>query len=147
MHLVIGVCPQFSVQWESLTVREHLLFYARLKGVPRKDENSHVDRYLRDFGLLSVANRLSSNLSGGMQRRLSVAIALVGDSEIVFMDEPVRLFNLTDNRQQVWILPLVDSCGELSKQQRKDVLLFSRLIRWKKQNCFALESELSLKAK
>lgn len=42
VHLVIGVCPQFSILWESLTVEEHLLFYARLKGVTSSDESSHV---------------------------------------------------------------------------------------------------------
>lgn len=49
------------------------------------------------FGLSEVKSRLASELSGGMQRRLSVAISLVGNSEIVFLDEPVSfLRNFTD---------------------------------------------------
>ena len=102
VHLSIGVCPQFSILWENLTVREHLLFYARLKGISPKEEKSHIQESLKQFGLLHVAEKQSKQLSGGMQRRhlshlsfiisfrLSVAIALVGDSKIAFLDEPVR---------------------------------------------------------
>jgi len=101
VHLVIGVCPQFNIQWETLTVREHLLFYARLKGIDRKHEKAHVYRCLVDFGLDKFAERLSKDLSGGMQRRLSVAISLVGNSEIVFMDEPTTGLDPA-TRRQLW---------------------------------------------
>lgn len=102
---MIGVCPQFSVLWDSLTVREHLLFYARLKGVPARAEDSHVRHYLREFGLLDSADKLARDLSGGMQRRLAVAIALVGHSEIVFLDEPVsnNQSNICSFAQDNWI--------------------------------------------
>jgi len=101
VHLVIGVCPQFSIQWESLTVREHLLFYARLKGISPNQEKQHINKCLIDFGLENVQEKLSSELSGGMQRRLSVAIALVGNSEIVFMDEPTTGLDPA-SRRQLW---------------------------------------------
>jgi len=100
-HLVMGVCPQFNILWDQLTVEEHLLFYTRLKGIPSKLEKDHVTHALTQVGLNHVATRLSSALSGGMKRRLSVAISLVGDSAIVFLDEPTTGLDPT-SRRQLW---------------------------------------------
>jgi ABC-type multidrug transport system ATPase subunit len=99
VHLSIGVCPQFSILWEGLTVEEHLLFYARLKGVSPSHEAAHVSTSLRQFGLTSVKDRQSQALSGGMQRRVSVAISLVGHSKIVFLDEPTTGLDPASKRQ------------------------------------------------
>ena len=44
VHLVMGICPQHDVLWEDLTVKEHLLFYSRLKGIPASEEKRHVQR-------------------------------------------------------------------------------------------------------
>jgi ABC-type multidrug transport system ATPase subunit len=52
------------------------------------DEQKHVRQLMKDVGLDNARHKLASDLSGGMKRRLSIAIALVGDSRIVFMDEP-----------------------------------------------------------
>jgi ABC-type multidrug transport system ATPase subunit len=71
-----------------LTVREHILFYARLKGIPSSQETHHCDLTLREVGLFDAQHRLSKDLSGGMKRRLSIAISLVGNTDVVFMDEP-----------------------------------------------------------
>ena len=65
----MGVCPQFNILWDSMTVREHMLFYARLKGVTISHESEHVDHMLSDLGLTHVADRHASQLSGGMKRR------------------------------------------------------------------------------
>ena len=88
VHRVMGVCPQFDTLWMDLTCEETLLFYARLKGVAAKDENAHVVESLTQVGLQDTPKRLVKDLSGGMRRRLSVAVALVGDPRIVFLDEP-----------------------------------------------------------
>jgi ABC-type multidrug transport system ATPase subunit len=84
----IGVCPQFDVLWDELTCREHLLFYARLKGVAPGEEAAHVDRLLEQVGLQSEADKHAAALSGGMKRRLSVGMALAGHPAIVILDEP-----------------------------------------------------------
>ncbi len=115
VHASIGVCPQFSILWEELTVREHLLFFARLKGVGFLDEKHHVDESLRDYGLLSVATRKAGALSGGMKRRLCVAIALVGGSRVVFLDEPTTGLDPVSKRQ-LW------SIVSASKTDRSVVL-------------------------
>lgn len=68
--------------------REHLLFYGRLKNLRGAELQHAVDEGLRNVNLFTVANGLVSSYSGGMKRRLSVAIALVGDPLVVYLDEP-----------------------------------------------------------
>jgi ABC-type multidrug transport system ATPase subunit len=88
VHLSLGVCPQFDILYEELTPFEHLLYYARLKGVPAKEEKEHAESLLRKVGLAGdIGQRPSGSLSGGMKRRLSIAIALVGDPKVVLLDE------------------------------------------------------------
>ncbi|MCO5558910.1 hypothetical protein L7F22_012500 [Adiantum nelumboides] len=90
IYLCMGVCPQFDLLWESLTGREHLLFYGRLKNLKGESlENAVVDT-LRSVNLLheGVGDKTVNTYSGGMKRRLSVAISLIGDPKVVYMDEP-----------------------------------------------------------
>ena len=101
VHHAIGVCPQHDTLWDQLTVRQHLLFYARVKGVPAADEAAHVEENMALLGLEPFANRKASQLSGGMQRRLSVAIAATGDSVVVFLDEPSSGVDPA-TRQDLW---------------------------------------------
>jgi ABC-type glutathione transport system ATPase component len=69
VHLNLGVCPQFNILWEDLTVEEHLLFYSRLKGIPPALEKGHVERSMQEVGLLKYSTRRAKDLSGGMKRR------------------------------------------------------------------------------
>ena len=71
-----------------MTVREHLVFYARIKGIPPHREDELVKQALEDVKLTPRANFKTKALSGGMKRRLSVAIALVSDPKIIYLDEP-----------------------------------------------------------
>jgi len=84
----MGVCPQHDVLWPDLTVEEHLKFFAGLKGVPVANVPGAVAEVVRDVGLTEKIRTLSKDLSGGMKRKLSVAIALIGGSKVVFLDEP-----------------------------------------------------------
>lgn len=88
VHLEMGVCPQFDILWPSLTVEEHLYFYARLRGVNGRDEEQKVNDTLDEVNLQPQRHSKVTELSGGMKRRLSIGISLVGDPRIVFMDEP-----------------------------------------------------------
>uniref|UniRef100_W5LI09 ATP binding cassette subfamily A member 3 n=1 Tax=Astyanax mexicanus TaxID=7994 RepID=W5LI09_ASTMX len=84
----LGLCPQHDVLFDNLTVREHLLFYTQLKGYPRSKIPDEVDRIIRVLNLEDKRNSQSKTLSGGMKRKLSIGIALIGDSKVVMLDEP-----------------------------------------------------------
>lgn len=87
-RLSLGVCPQFTAIDSQLTVREHLIVYGRLKGLLRGQElRDNVDALLRGTGLDIYSDRLASKLSGGNQRKLSLAIALLGNPSVVLIDE------------------------------------------------------------
>ncbi|TTW24234.1 ATP-binding cassette sub-family A member 1 [Bagarius yarrelli] len=84
----LGMCPQHNVLFNDLTVEEHIYFYARLKGRNSKEVKQEIDQMIKDVGLPHKRKELAKNLSGGMQRKLSVAIAFVGGSSVVILDEP-----------------------------------------------------------
>lgn len=88
VRLLLGVCPQIDAQWPTLTVLEHVLFYARVKGVPHNEELSHAESLIKRVGLYPFRNRFARDLSGGMKRRLSIACALVGYAKLIMLDEP-----------------------------------------------------------
>ena len=84
----LGVCPQFTAIDSQLTVREHLIIYGRLKGLRRGPElDSSVEAVLQGTSLAIYADRLASKLSGGNQRKLSLAISLIGNPSVVLIDE------------------------------------------------------------
>ncbi|KAF5903351.1 ATP-binding cassette sub-family A member 1-like [Clarias magur] len=84
----LGVCPQHNVLFSMLTVEEHIWFYARLKGLSEEKVKAEMDQILFDTGLPHKRKSKTSELSGGMQRKLSVALAFVGGSKVVILDEP-----------------------------------------------------------
>jgi ATP-binding cassette subfamily A (ABC1) protein 3 len=84
----LGVCPQHDVLWPDLTVREHLQLYGALKGVPPAEREGAAAEALRLVGLTEKVDVLSETLSGGMKRKLSVAVAFLGGSRVVLLDEP-----------------------------------------------------------
>ena len=84
----VGVCPQETILWENLTCLEQLEFIGEMYGVPRKLARQRGDNLLELLGLSEKRAKLSSTLSGGMKRRLNLALALVHDPEILVLDEP-----------------------------------------------------------
>ena len=75
-----GVCPQFTAMDAHLTVREHLIIYGRLRGLKGEQLKSDINSLIGAAGLDLYANRLATKLSGGNQRKLALAIALIGAS-------------------------------------------------------------------
>lgn len=84
----IGVCPQENILWEKLTCLEQLEFVGVNYGMPRLQAREHGSRLLGTLGLAAKSGELAGQLSGGMKRRLNLALALVHDPQIVFLDEP-----------------------------------------------------------
>jgi ABC-type multidrug transport system ATPase subunit len=88
----IGICLQHDCLFPALTVREHIQFFSRIKGVyatmSHEEAEAQVDAAIHDVALAEKTKTMSKNLSGGMKRKLSVAIAFCGGSKVVLLDEP-----------------------------------------------------------
>ena len=82
----IGYCPQFSALIDALTVREHLELFARIKGVPEPGVSRRVRAKMAEMDLVDFADKAAGSLSGGNQRKLSVAIATISDPPVLFLD-------------------------------------------------------------
>ena len=84
--------------FDYLTVREHLELYAAFKGVEVYGLGKKVDKMLYEIELVENQHQLASTLSGGQRRKLSVAIALIGDAKIIMLDEPTSGMDTTTRR-------------------------------------------------
>ncbi|XP_020657095.3 phospholipid-transporting ATPase ABCA1 [Pogona vitticeps] len=101
----LGVCPQHNVLFDELTVEEHIWFYARLKGLSEKLVKKEMEQMVIDVGLPHKLKTKTCKLSGGMQRKLSIALAFVGGSKVVILDEPTAGVD-PYSRRGIWELLL-----------------------------------------
>jgi ABC-2 type transport system ATP-binding protein len=88
VHKIIGVCPQELALYEELSARENLEFFGRMTGLGGAELKSQVATYLEVIGLAERAKSKVAKFSGGMKRRLNLGIALMGNPEMLFLDEP-----------------------------------------------------------
>ncbi|CAH1974734.1 unnamed protein product [Acanthoscelides obtectus] len=106
----MGICPQHDVIFEDLTVAEHLYFYSRLKGLSKKKAVEEIETYIELMELTDKRNAKASTLSGGMKRKLSVCVALCGNSKVVMLDEPTSGMD-PSARRALWDLLLKQKKG------------------------------------
>ncbi|XP_069124776.1 phospholipid-transporting ATPase ABCA3-like [Argopecten irradians] len=97
----LGLCPQHDILFDTMTVEEHLWFFAKLKGCPSSEVKNAVNEMIDSIKLENKRHVRSSSLSGGMKRKLSVGIALIAGSKIVILDEPSSGLD-PDARRQIW---------------------------------------------
>lgn len=100
---LIGIAPQENLLYQSLTCRENLDFFARIYGLSKSVRIEQVKNCLEAINLVDRANCPVETLSGGMQRRLSVAIALVHQPKLVILDEPTTGLDI-EARYELWEL-------------------------------------------
>ena len=100
---LIGIAPQENLLYQSLTCRENLEFFARIYGLRKSERIEQVNNCLEAVNLVDRANSPVEALSGGMQRRLSVAIALVHQPKLVILDEPTTGLDI-EARYELWEL-------------------------------------------
>ena len=97
-RLKIGICPQHDILFEDLTIKEHLNLFSTFKGVPSDKIGEEIKKFLKDFKMEEIKDIEVSNLSAGQKRQLSIAIALIGGSKVIFLDEPSSGMDVTSKR-------------------------------------------------
>ena len=95
----ISLTGQFAAVDEILTGRENLVMIARLRHLP--EPRALANRMLEHFGLADAADRKVAAYSGGMRRRLDIAMSLMGDPQLIFLDEPTTGLD-PEGRLEVW---------------------------------------------
>ncbi|WP_421659244.1 ABC transporter ATP-binding protein [Leptothermofonsia sp. ETS-13] len=125
---IIGVAPQENLLYRTLTCAENLNFFASLYGLNSLRKRQRVEFCLEAVGLTAVAKRPAEALSGGMQRRLNLAIALIHQPKLLILDEPTTGLDL-EARYELW---------DLIKQQQQQgitVLLTTHLLEEAERLC------------
>ena len=119
--LLVGVMPQQNLLYQSLTCQETLAFLARIYGLNKRETSQRVQSCLAAVNLSDRAKSVVGDLSGGMQRRLSLAAAIIHQPKLVVLDEPSTGLDI-EARYEVW--ELIRSL----KQQGVTVLLTTHLL-------------------
>lgn len=99
----LGICPQFDVLFDHLTVEEHLWFYCKIKNINDKLIDDEINLMIDKLNLQSKRHHCARTLSGGMKRKLSVGIALAGGSKFVLLDEATSGMDVS-SRRFIWDL-------------------------------------------
>ncbi|AVL00020.1 ABC transporter ATP-binding protein [Pediococcus inopinatus] len=97
----IGYMAQTDALYDSLTAKENLAFYGRMKGLNKTEIQNEIEHVIRVVDLSQDLNKRVSGYSGGMMRRLSLAIALLGNPKLLILDEPTVGIDPA-LRRQIW---------------------------------------------
>ena len=98
---LIGVSPQETAVAPNLTVKENLELICGIHGLPREEMMGRIQTLSRELSLDTAMDRRAGKLSGGWQRRASIAMALISQPEILFLDEPTLGLDVIA-RQELW---------------------------------------------
>lgn len=98
---MLGISPQETAVATNLSVKENLELMCGVHGFSKEKTKEETDRLLREFSLEEIQNKRAGKLSGGWQRRLSIAMALIGEPKILFLDEPTLGLDVIA-RRELW---------------------------------------------
>ena len=124
---IIGYMPESTPLYDELTVKEFINYVAELKKIKKAERNEEVKKLLKDLGLEDVKDKLIRNISRGYRQRVSLAGALVGNPEIIILDEPTVGL---DPKQVIEIRNLIKSL-----RKKHTVLLSSHILSEINQMC------------
>ncbi len=105
---IIGFCPQENLFWPRLTCLEQLVFLGKMHGMSTENVHERANELLNTLGLSAKAAVYASKLSGGMQRRLNIALALIHDPPVLILDEPEAGL---DPQSRILVRDLIRSLG------------------------------------
>lgn len=98
---IIGISPQENSAAINLTVKENLEFMCRIYGITKNKSKNNIEKISKQFSLDKVLNQRAGKLSGGWQRRLSIAMALITEPKLLFLDEPTLGLDIVA-RRELW---------------------------------------------
>eukprot|EP00392_Amoebophrya_sp_AT5.2_P013492 g13616.t1 len=98
----VSLCPQQDPMWDVFSLKEHLTFFARLRGVEEAEIPGVIARYAEWLNLSEKLETLCQDLSGGQKRRMWVLCALLGDASVVILDEPTTGMD-PQARRDFWV--------------------------------------------
>ena len=98
---IMNVSPQETAVAAKLSVRENLEFIARIYGCDKKQAREKTDQILEEFSMQEIEKSRAATLSGGWQRRLSIAMALITQPQVLFLDEPTLGLDVLA-RRELW---------------------------------------------
>ena len=98
---LIGISPQENSFAKKLTVEENLRFMCGIYGMDKKKTDENTERIIKDFSLEDVRGQMAGKLSGGWQKRLSIAMALITEPKLLFLDEPTLGLDVMA-RRELW---------------------------------------------
>ncbi|NXN18950.1 ABCAA protein, partial [Indicator maculatus] len=113
---MIGICPQVNTHFEVLTVKENLKTFAEIKGIKSKEVEREVQNILELLDISNIQDTQAEKLSGGQKRKLSIGIAMLGNPQVLLLDEPTAGLDPL-SRHRVWSL--------LKEHRAGRVILFS----------------------
>ena len=115
-RLKLGICGQNDVLFEDLTVYEHLELFSIFKGVKNENIPNEIKKISVGFQLTEIENIIAKNLSAGQRRKLSIAIALIGGNDVIFLDEPSSGMDVS-SRRNLWEI--------LKKMSEKKIIILT----------------------
>ena len=101
--LLMGITPQEAGVFETLTVREHLELFGKLKGLSKSEASTQTDELLTNLELEPQAKKQVGELSGGQKRRILIGLAMLGKPPLLILDEPTTGLD-PQSRRAVWLL-------------------------------------------
>ncbi|XP_053563281.1 ABC-type organic anion transporter ABCA8 [Bombina bombina] len=112
----VGFCPQADIKFDPLTVKENLKVFAKFKGIPSNQVDMEVQKVISDLQMTDIQHVEANKLSGGQRRKLTLGISLLGNPQILLLDEPTAGMDPC-SRHNIWTI--------LKRRKADGVTLFS----------------------